>query len=217
MTVQEIFNMPVLEEIEDRILLLQRRAERTGWHERETMEIKCLLPIRKRVLNHHFVMDGHYRQLLAEFNDAMRRQLIEMRKETIKAYNAMAEAGIKGEVEAVGKCFLGYEYPKGHPVQTERSKSMWDVLNGTLDDYVSLYWDGVLTPGYKFNGQGDSENKMLYLDDSVDNWNDGLEPDMTRDMHLTYSFHHLYEHTDFSIFDLLWVRDFNIEIHVETD
>ena len=27
----------------------------------------------------------------------------------------------------------------------------------------------------------------------------------------------LYDHMAFSIFDLLWVRDFNIEIHVEID
>ena len=32
-----------------------------------------------------------------------------------------------------------------------------------------------------------------------------------------YPFHNLYEHTSFSIFDLLWVRDFNVEISVEYD
>ena len=32
-----------------------------------------------------------------------------------------------------------------------------------------------------------------------------------------FQFHNLYEHTCFSIFDLLWVRDFNVEISVEYD
>ena len=36
-------------------------------------------------------------------------------------------------------------------------------------------------------------------------------------MHLVYAFFNLYNHTSFSIFDLLWVRNFNIEITVETD
>ena len=38
---------------------------------------------------------------------------------------------------------------------------------------------------------------------------------MTSDLHLIFAFHDLFQHLDFSIFDLLWVRDFNIEIHVE--
>ena len=36
-------------------------------------------------------------------------------------------------------------------------------------------------------------------------------------MHLTHAFHNLYEHMDFSIFDLLRVRDFNVELHAEID
>lgn len=40
---------------------------------------------------------------------------------------------------------------------------------------------------------------------------------MTKDMHLTYAFHNLFSHLDFSIYDLLWVRDFNIEIHLAYD
>ena len=58
---------------------------------------------------------------------------------------------------------------------------------------------------------------MLYLSEKTDNWNEGLNPELTSDMHLIYPFHNLYEHTCFSIFDLLWVRDFNVEISVEYD
>ena len=36
-------------------------------------------------------------------------------------------------------------------------------------------------------------------------------------MHLIHPINQLLEVTCFSIFDLLWVRDFNIEITVETD
>ena len=34
-------------------------------------------------------------------------------------------------------------------------------------------------------------------------------------MKLCYAFHNLYEHTSFSILDLLWVRDFYIDINAE--
>lgn len=36
-------------------------------------------------------------------------------------------------------------------------------------------------------------------------------------MNLINAFHRLYDHTSFSIFDLLWVRDFAIEISTEYD
>lgn len=58
---------------------------------------------------------------------------------------------------------------------------------------------------------------MLYLSENTDNWNEGLDRKLTGDMHLIYPVHHLIDHTDFSIFDLLWVRDFNMEIIVESD
>ena len=35
-------------------------------------------------------------------------------------------------------------------------------------------------------------------------------------MKLCYAFHNLYCHTTFSILDLLWVRDFCIEINAES-
>ena len=40
---------------------------------------------------------------------------------------------------------------------------------------------------------------------------------MTKDIHQVYPFHALFTDMDFSIYDLLWVRDFNIEITTESD
>ena len=142
-----------------------------------------------------------------------------MRKRTIDLYNKVYQPDMDGCVEVEGKCFMGYEYSKIHPVQSMRAKKMWAVLNATLDDYIFLYSeDGV----DKFDISGDStniesENEFLYLNEELDKWNEGLDREMTQDMHLTYAFHNLFSHLDFSIYDLLWVRDFNIEIHVEYD
>ena len=58
---------------------------------------------------------------------------------------------------------------------------------------------------------------MLYYSEEEDNFNEGLDRMMTNDMHLIFPFHDLYDHMSFSIFDLLWVRDFNIEIKIEMD
>lgn len=220
MTVQEIYATRAIKEIELEILTIYFDNERRGTHdEKEVFAVRKLLGIRKKILNSFFVLDENYKMLLAEFNDAMTKQLIEMRKQTIDVFCKIKETTPSGYFMAEGKCFLGYEYPKIHPVQSMRAKKMWAILNGTLDEYQFLYSnDGV----YKFdisneNPDVESECSMLYLNEEDDNWNEGLDREMTKDMHLTYAFHNLFDHTEFSIFDLLWVRDFNIEVHTKID
>ena len=220
MTVQEIFNSTAVRSIEEQILSLYHETERNHWHDDENKKaIRSLLEVRIRILNSMFVLDEQNKQLLAEFNEAMKQQLIEMRKRVIDLYNKVYQPDMDGRIEVEGKCFMGYEYSKIHPVQSMRAKKMWAVLNATLDDYIFLYSeDGV----HKFfmssyGADIESENEFLYLNEELDNWNEGLDREMTADMHLTYAFHNLFSHLDFSIYDLLWVRDFNIEIHVEYD
>lgn len=219
MTIQEILNSSLIEEVEEEIIDLQWKIEhRCGSYESQKEFIRRLLEIRRRLLNHEFVMDEHYRQLLEEFNAAMREQLKIMRLETIKVYSAVIETGISGKFEAVGKCFMGYGYSRIHPIQTVRAKKIWEVLSGALDDYDPLYEDGVISNGWHYQGgEPETENMMLYLSEKRDNWNEGLDCNQTRNMNIIHAVHNLYDHTAFSIFDLLWVRDFNMEIHVEVD
>ena len=91
------------------------------------------------------------------------------------------------------------------------------TVRTSLDDYIFLYCEDGVNSFYinNYDPKIESENELLYLNEELDNWNEGLDSEMTKDMHLTYAFHNLFSHLDFSIFDLLWVRDFNIEIHVE--
>lgn len=220
MTVQEIFNSTAVRSVEEQILDLYHETERKHWCNDENKKaIKSLLEVRRRILNSMFVLDEQNKQLLAEFNEAMKQQLIEMRKRAIDLYNSVYKPDMGGAVEVEGKCFMGYEYSKIHPVQSMRAKKMWAVLNGSLDDYIFLYCEDGVNSFYinNYDPKIESENELLYLNEELDNWNEGLDRDMTKDMHLTYAFHNLFSHLDFSIYDLLWVRDFNIEIHVEYD
>ena len=220
MTVQEFFDTTAVRSVEEQILSLYHETERNHWYNDENKKaIRSLLEVRKQVLDSMFVMDEHSKQLLAEFNEAMKQQMVEMRKQAIELYNNVYKPDMVGHIEVTAKCFMGYEYSKIHPVQTMRAKKMWAVLNGSLDDYIFLYHeDGV--DSFNISSEDHkiaSENEFLYLNEVPDNWNEGLERELTSDMHLTYAFHNLFSHLDFSIFDLLWVRDFNIEIHVEYD
>lgn len=220
MTVLEIFNSTAVRSIEEQILSLYHETERNHWHDEENKKaIRSLLEVRRRFLNSMFVLDEQNKQLLTEFNEAMKQQLIEMRKRAIDLYNNVYKPDMNGRIDVISKCFMGYEYSKIHPVQSMRAKKMWAVLNGSLDDYIFLYCEDGVNSFYinNYDPKIESENELLYLNEELDNWNEGLDSEMTKDMHLTYAFHNLFSHLDFSIFDLLWVRDFNIEIHVEYD
>ncbi len=220
MTVQKIFETPAIKEIEEEMIHLEEDIERCHFRKPGGKDaMRTLIGIRRNLLANMFVMDEHYKTLLSEFNEALMQQLIRMRQETIKAVRAVENAGVTGDIQGIGKCFLGYRYSKLHPVQTMRAKKILAILNGSISDYVRSYDDGVSFNGYVYDVRmkPESENEMLYLSDEIDNWNDELDMEMTRDMHIIFPVHNLISHTDFSIFDLLWVRDFCMEIYVESD
>lgn len=218
MTVEEIFDTLAIREIEDEMIRLEEKIERSGWSAPGGVDtMHTLIVIRHKLLAEMFVMDVHYKKLLSEFNEALKQQLIQMREETIKAVQSVKNAGVMGDIQGVGKCFLGYRYSKLHPIQTERAKKIWAILNGTIDDYLVRYEEGVYGYSYDASREPESKNEMLYLAEAKDNWNDDLDQEMTKDMLLIYPVHNLIGHIGFSIFDVLWVRDFNVEIHIETD
>ena len=111
MTIQEIFTSPAVREIELQIILLLRKSEKNGRSgDADSIALTHLLKVRK---NSMFIMNDEYNALLSEFNDALTEQLLEMRKQTIQMRDAILNINIEGnEIEAVGKCFLGYEYPR---------------------------------------------------------------------------------------------------------
>ena len=84
MTVQEFFDTTAVRSVEEQILSLYHETERNHWYNDENKKaIRSLLEVRKQVLNSMFVMDEHNKQLLAEFNEAMKQQMVEMRKQAI--------------------------------------------------------------------------------------------------------------------------------------
>ena len=221
--IQEIFSSAAIKEIEREIIDMEYEVERSHISTETAKDgIRRLLEIRRTLLNQMFVMDEENKQLLSDFNEALKAQMIEMRKRAVRLLESAVASDASASYELTGKCFLGYEYSKIHPVQTIRAKKMWAVMNGTLDKYMPLYEDGAsccFSLTYR-DGKMDAiptEYEILYLEDRIDNWNDELDREMTKDMHLIHAFHNLYSHMEFSIFDLLWVRDFNIEISVEAD
>ncbi len=49
------------------------------------------------------------------------------------------------------------------------------------------------------------------------NWNEGLDGELTKDLHLINAFHNLFGHTNFALTDFIFVREFNIEINIHIE
>lgn len=221
MTIHEIFNSPAVKEIEQQILhLITRNHHELRIGTATVTSIYHLLKVRKRILDGMFLMDMPYKTLLLEFNEALKAQLLEMRQRAMAMHHQVLAGTVdKGSIFTTAKCFLGYKYSNIHPIQTTRAKKIWSVLNGSYTCFMPIYEENAAE---KFTVYGEEQpqtnNQLIWLDEVLeDNWSEGLDRKMTADTHLIYAFHNLWSHMEFSIFDLLWVRDFNIEINVEQD
>ena len=215
MTAKEIFGHPAVKAVEIEILGIvgDEKHYRTGKDAK--LAVQHLLSVRKRIINGMFEWTDEYFLLLSEFNKALVHAQCEMRERLSRLSESINETGLEN-MEFQGKVFLSYKYSEIHPVQSIRAKKMWNVLNGSYDKFMPLYKDGV--NDIYFTGQETipSEKETVCLSEETENWNEGLDKEKTKDMKLCYAFHNLYAYTAFSIFDLLWVRDFSIEINAES-
>lgn len=60
-----------------------------------------------------------------------------------------------------------------------------------------------------------SFESLIGMDCPPPNWNEGLDRELTKDLHLTSAFHHLFDHTKFAITDFIYVRAFETEVNIE--
>ena len=125
------------------------------------------------------------------------------------------------DFEVEGKIFLCYNYPANHPVQRETAKQAWEAL--TQGGFCALYDDGCACPLHFSNKYppghcgNESLEDWIGMKDENDNWNEGLDREWSKDLHLILPFHNLYDHYYFSLYDLIYVREFDLEVHVELD
>lgn len=215
MTVEEIFDYPAVKAVEMEILDTIRDEERCRKGEGAILAVQHLLSVRKRILKGMFEWTNEYYSLLSEFNKALVDAQCKMRERLFRLSESVKVTGLEN-LEFQGKVFMSNKYSEIHPVQSIRARKMWNVLNGSYDKFIPLYEDGVNSIYFAGQETIPSEKETVYISKEIENWNEGLDREKTKDMKLCYAFHNLYEHTAFSIFDLLWVRDFYIDINAES-
>lgn len=175
----------------------------------------CLLSLRKDMINKRVLT--HQEKILLDiiaFNDALREALHEMYDRAHRIWDNIKEQKDWGvDLELTAKCFLGKDYPKLHPMQGEDRQDLWEAICDC--GWNPIYEDGVSFPLTFPCDQDESFDTFIGMDCPPPNWNEGLDQELTKDLHLIQQFHHLFDHTKFAITDFIYVREFETEINVE--
>ena len=173
-----------------------------------------LLEVRKDLLNHQAL--ANQSELLPNiiaFNDALRSALLNMYNH---AHNLYAQvSAFEPNIELTAECYLPLEYPSLHPYQEANRQELWNALCDT--GWNPLYNTGV-THSLEFpRDLSVSFESFIGMDIPPTNWNEGLDQELTKDLHLINAFHNLFDHTNFALTDFIFVREFNIEININLE
>ena len=209
MSIKEILQDYALQELEEQIIMSFDGAF-SKFH--DYTEKRSLLLVRRNIINHYMLQ--HQEELLPDiiaFNDALLEALHKMFDEARAVYEANKGFGEDVSVEAC--CFLGRDYPALHPVQGENRQDLWGALQDS--GWNVLYDSGVTFPLELKREADQTFEDFIGMTCPPPNWNEGLDQDLTKDLHLIEAFRYLFDHTEFAITDFIYCRDFYYEIKVE--
>ena len=177
-----------------------------------------LLSLRKDIINKQVL--ANQKELLPDiiaFNDVLREALHDMYDRARRIWDKMIniiDEGDGEEMELTAKCYLDTDYPALHPIQGEDRRDLWYALCD--DDLNPMYADGISVLTLAFpRDEGYTFDSFIGMDCPPPNWNEGLDPELTKDLHLISQFHNLFQHMLFAITDFIYVRKFRTEINVE--
>lgn len=177
-----------------------------------------LLSLRKEIVNKKALTCQ--KELLPDiiaFNDALRGALREMfgRAHRIwdKTIQSIDETDGE-EMELTAKCYLDFNYPEQHPIQGKDRQELWHALcDGDLNP---MYADGISVLTLTFpRDEGYTFDSFIGMDCPPPNWNEGLDAELTKDLHLISQFHNIFQHMEFAITDFIYVRKFRTEINIQ--
>ena len=174
----------------------------------------CLLSLRKDMINKRVLayQDEILQDIIA-FNDILTEALREMYDRAHRIWDFIKDNKDFGEEpEVTAKCLLGYDYPELHPVQCEDRQDLWNALCDS--GWNHLYENGVTMSTLTLPRDDEPFDSFIGMDCPPPNWNEGLDQELTKNLHLTSAFHNLFDHTEFAITDFIYVRKFETEINI---
>ena len=184
------------------------------------LDSSVLLSLRKNIINKEML--AHQKDLLPDivaFNDALREALREMYDRAHRIWNKMIQDIDETdgeEMELTAKCYFDYSYSQLHPIQSKDRQDLWNALCD--EDWNPLYADGISVLTLTFpRDESQTFDSFIGMDCPPPNWNEGLDQELTKDLHLISQFHNLFQHMLFAITDFIYVRKFWSEIKIVID
>ena len=198
------YDDPTLYYIEDEIRYIYHK-DVTGYPQSE-----FLLDLRRRLLNDQALTRESQEELLPDiiaFNDALHDALKRMYDRAHELYRQMS--AIQPDIMLTAKCYLAYDYPALHPYQNEDRQDLFDAI-------CDFGWNQLYADGVTFALELPRDIDMPFdtirgMDCTPFNWNEGLDPELTKDLHINRAFHNLFDHTKFALTDFIFCRDFVFE------
>lgn len=177
-----------------------------------------LLSLRNSIINKKVL--AHQKEFLPDiiaFNDALREALRDMYDRAHRVWNKIVQSIDEAdgrELELTAKLYFDYTYPELHSLQGEDRQDLWDALcDGDLNP---MYADGVSVLTLTLpRDEGQTFESFIGMDCPPPNWNEGLDQELTKDLHLINQFHTLFQHMNFALTDILYVRKFKTEINIQ--
>lgn len=198
------YDEQTLQLIEEEITYIYQ-SDVTGYPQSE-----YLLDLRKRILNEQALKREAQEELLPDiiaFNDALHDALKRMYDRAHELYRQMS--AIQPDIQLIAKCYLAYDYPALHPYQKEDRQDLFDAI-------CDFGWNKLYESGVTFSLELPRDIDMPFdtirgMDCTPFNWNEGLDPELTKDLHINRAFHNLFDHTKFALTDFIFCRDFVFE------
>lgn len=149
------------------------------------------------------------------FNEALRLALQKMYDHAHQVWDKIKDDNLFGSSKVlVARCFLPSQYPAQHPVHRKNSEALYCALQDS--GWNKFYEDGVSLMPLRLAEELDKESFESYIgmDCPPPNWNEGLDRELTKDLHLIHQFNHLFEYTNFALTDFIYCRDFEPQIEI---
>ena len=178
--------------------------------------ITSLMQMRKDIINHYVLQ--HQEEILPDiiaYNDA----LIEALQTTYEKYHIVYEVNkaLGEDVKVEGKCLLGKDYPKLHPLQGSDREELWSALwDSQYAGWDSCVAGWVVSPYDSFDVLIGKRSRCKRDSDIwTKNWNAGLDEELTKNLHLTLPFSQMFLKSNLAITDFIYCREFYHEINVK--
>ncbi|MCQ2383311.1 MAG: hypothetical protein MJZ96_00315 [Paludibacteraceae bacterium] len=189
-----------IEYIEDQILLHSNSTEN-----KDIAHCQAYLEQRKKLLNEEFInhLEEHLSEL-ADFNERMTTALRTLWEDTQKCFDISKNMD---DFDIEIRAYLELDAEK------DDNEKNWFEIFCLLSDptYNPLYKNGVCLLPIILTTKIEAFTKSFdeFIGNDGNSWNEGLPNELTKDIPLTMMFHHLFDHTYWSLYDIVKIKHFN--------